>query len=148
MAIVLFDTNILIDHTLGIWEASRELAGYDNAAISTINWIEVTCALTEAGRAQFERDLADAGIVILQTTLEIMRSAAEIRSGRNLTVGMRAPKLPDCIIWATAEVEGRTIVTRHPDDFGGIANPGVRVPYKNTNGVISDVQPLLSNSLG
>lgn len=143
MAVVLFDTNILIDHTLGIREASRELAGYDRAAISAINWIEVTCALMEEGRAQFEQDLADAGIAILQTTPEIMRRAAEIRSGRNMAIGMRVPKLPDCIIWATAEVEGRTIVTRNPDDFGGVANPRVRVPYKNTNGVISDVQPLL-----
>jgi predicted nucleic acid-binding protein len=46
MAIVLFDTNILIDHTLGIMAATRELAGYDEGAISTINWIEVACALS------------------------------------------------------------------------------------------------------
>lgn len=41
MAVVLFDTNILIDHTAGIIEATRELAGYDDAAISAINWMEV-----------------------------------------------------------------------------------------------------------
>lgn len=41
MAIVLFDTNILIDHTLGFKEATAELAGYDDAAISAISWIDV-----------------------------------------------------------------------------------------------------------
>ena len=143
MAIVLFDTNILIDHTLGIMAATRELAGYDDGAVSTVNWIEVACSLTPMGIAQFDQDLDDAGIVILQTRPDIMRRAAEIRSGRSLLGTMKAPKLPDCIIWATAEIEGRMIVTRNPDDFGGIANPFVRVPYKNTNGVITDVLPPL-----
>lgn len=143
MAVVLFDTNILIDHTLGIMAATRELAGYDDGAISTINWIEVACALTQTGIAQFDQDLNDAGIIVLQTTPAIMRRAAEIRSGRNLPAAMKAPKLPDCIIWATAEIEGRMIVTRNPDDFGGAANPSVRVPYKNIDGVITEVLPPL-----
>jgi predicted nucleic acid-binding protein len=95
------------------------------------------------GIAQFDQDLNDAGIVILQTTPVIMRRAAEIRSGRNLPVRMKAPRLPDCIIWATAEIEGCMVVTRNPEDFGGIANPFVRVPYKNTNGVITEVMPRL-----
>ncbi|MFS2007189.1 PIN domain-containing protein [Duganella sp. CT11-25] len=110
--------------------------------MSAINWIEVTCALTPAGIVQFDQDLADAGIVVLQTTPDIMRRASEIRSGRNLLAGTKTPKLPDCIIWATAEIEGRTIVTRNPDDFGGNTNPLVRVPYKNIGGVVTDVQPL------
>jgi predicted nucleic acid-binding protein len=83
MGLVLFDTNILIDHTAGIIEATRELSGYDDAAISAINWMEVACALTS-----------------------------------------------------------RLIITRDPDGFGGRQNPHVRVPYKNTHGVITDVLPL------
>lgn len=141
MAVVLFDTNILIDHTLGIMEATRELASYDGAAISTINWMEVACALTASQVDQFDRDLVDAGIVIVQTTPEIMRRAAEIRGGRYLRPGAKAPKLPDCIIWATADIERRLIITRDPDCFGGLQNPQVRVPYKNTGGVIADVLP-------
>jgi hypothetical protein len=34
MVSVLFDSNIVIDHTLGIDEATAELAAYDDAAIS------------------------------------------------------------------------------------------------------------------
>lgn len=37
MAIVLFDTNILIDHTLGIAQATAELSAYGDAAISAIS---------------------------------------------------------------------------------------------------------------
>lgn len=135
MAIALFDSNILIDHTLGIKEATVELAGYDDAAISAICWMETACLLTPQQIAKFDQDLADAGIVIQQTTPEIMRRAARLRT-------QTKKKLPDCIIWATAEIQGRLIVTRNPNDFGGIANPLVRLPYKNTNGVISDVVPL------
>ncbi len=86
MARVIFDTNILIDHTLGIIEATRELAAYDDAAISAVNWMEVACALTPSQVAQFDQDLADVGIVVLQTTVDIMRrarrSVAGVISGR------------------------------------------------------------------
>jgi predicted nucleic acid-binding protein len=135
MAIVLFDSNILIDHTLGIREATAELAGYDDAAISAISWMEAACLLTPEQIDRFDQDLSDAGIIVLQTTPEIMRAAATLRGQTN-------HKLPDCIIWATAKIEGRFIVTRNPDDFGGTANPSVRVPYKSTGGVITDVVPL------
>lgn len=142
MGLVLFDTNILIDHTAGIIEATRELSGYDDAAISAINWMEVACALTPAQIDQFEQDLMDAGVAIVQTSVGIMRRAAEIRGGKYQRQGTKAPKLPDCIIWATADLAGRLIITRDPDGFGGRQNPHVRVPYKNTHGVITDVLPL------
>lgn len=137
MAIVLFDSNILIDHVLGIKEASAELAAYEDAAISTIGWMETACMLTPEQVLGFDRDLENAGIVTLQTTASIMRKSAIIR-------GQRRGKLPDCIIWATAEMDGRLIVTRDPNGFGGTGNPMVRVPYKNTAGVITDVMPLPS----
>jgi predicted nucleic acid-binding protein len=142
MAIVLFDSNILIDHLLGIRQATIELAGYDDAAISAICWIEATCLLTPEKIAVFDQDLADAGINILQTTPDIMRRAAELRGGHSLPTGAKRPRLPDCIIRASAESQGRVIVTRNPDDFGGLANPMVRVPYKLIDGVVTDVRPL------
>ena len=135
MAIVLFDSNVLIDHTLGIIEATNELAGYDDAAISAISWMESTIKPTPAEIAKFDLDLADAGIVILQTTPDIMRLAAQLRR-------QTKTKLPDCIIWATAQIHRRILVTCNPDDFGGPGNPQVRVPYKNNNGIIRDVAPL------
>lgn len=142
MAIALFDSNILIDHILGVEAAAAELAAYDDAAISAIRWMEATCLLTPEKIAVFDQDLADAGIVILQTTPDIMRRAAELRGGHSLPAGVRKPKLPDCIIRATAESQGRIIVTRNPDDFGGIPSPMVRVPYQLIGGVVTDVLPL------
>ncbi|NRR33171.1 hypothetical protein HSX11_23650 [Oxalobacteraceae bacterium] len=83
----------------------------------------------------FDTDLANASIVIVQTTPAIMRRAGELR-------GQTSKKLPDCIIRATAEIEGRLIETRNPIDFGGSSSAQVRIPYKLNNEQITDVQPL------
>lgn len=135
MAIVLFDTNILIDHLLGIQQATVELGSYDDAAISAISWMEATCKLTSAQIAVFDADLANAGIEIVQTTADIMRRAGELR-------GLSSKKLPDCIILATAEIQGRIVVTRNLVDFGKSSNAIVRIPYKVINGVVTDIQPV------
>ncbi len=135
MAIVLFDTNILIDHTLGIQQATVELCGYDDAAISVISWMETACKLTPAQIAVLDASLADAGIEIIQTTPFIMRAAARLR-------GRTSKKLPDCIILATAEAHGRLVITRNVSDFGATTRAKVRIPYRLTNGIISDVAPL------
>jgi predicted nucleic acid-binding protein len=37
-------------------------------------------------------------------------------------------KLPDAIIWATAQLDKRVLVTRNTKDFSS-AHPGIRVPY-------------------
>jgi predicted nucleic acid-binding protein len=37
-------------------------------------------------------------------------------------------KLPDAIIWATARLEDRVLVTRNKKDFSP-SDPGVRIPY-------------------
>lgn len=135
MAIVLFDTNILIDHTLGFKEATAELAGYDDAAISAISWIETSCKLTPEQIAVFDTDLANAGIVVVQTTPAIMRRAGELRR-------QSLKKVPDCLIRATAEIQGRIVVTRNPIDFGGRSNAQLRIPYRLENEHVTDVQPL------
>jgi hypothetical protein len=40
----------------------------------------------------------------------------------------RRVKLPDALIWATAETQGALLVTRNTKDFPADA-PGIRVPY-------------------
>jgi predicted nucleic acid-binding protein len=50
MALVLFDSNIIIDHTLGYFEARSEIAACDHAAISAITWMEATCKLSSRQR--------------------------------------------------------------------------------------------------
>lgn len=135
MALALFDTNILIDHLAGIWEATEELAAYDDGAISTISWMEVACKLTSPQLMLFCSDLSRAGIKIIQTTPGIMRRAAMLR-------GASGRKLPDCIIMATAELQDRIIITRDVLDFDNNGCARVRVPYRLQHGQVFDVRPI------
>jgi predicted nucleic acid-binding protein len=138
MAIVLFDTNILIDHLAGYDAATTELANYDDAIISSLTWIEVACKMTLAQQGQFDALLAASGIKIAHLNDDIMVRAAAIR--RDSIANPPKFPLPDCIIRATAEVSGRIIVTRNPAHFGGVG-PMVRVPYEIVNGAAVNVAP-------
>ena len=137
MALVLYDTNILIDNFAGIPEAVLELTVYDDAIISSITWIEVACKMDDAGKRNFNTFLAGAGIGIVHPDDDIMQRAAIIR-GESLANPPRL-KLPDCIIRATAESRGRIVITRNPTDFGG-ESPTVHVPYQMVNGVAVDIK--------
>jgi predicted nucleic acid-binding protein len=136
MAIVLFDSNILIDHILGYREATLELAAYDDAVISAVSWMEVTCKLSVEARNEFDVHLLLGGIKVVHTNDAIMRRTAELR-------GLTWKKLPDCIIRATAEMEGRIVVTRNPVDFGGHSNSLVRIPYEIKGGKVVSITPPL-----
>jgi len=137
MAIVLFDTNILIDNFTGIREAVVELTNYNDAVISSITWMEVACKMSQTEKQNFKALLAAAGIQIVHPDDDIMERTAEIR-GNSLVTPPKI-KLPDCIIRATAESQGRLVVTRNPSDFGG-EGPMVRVPYDLVNGVAVNVK--------
>ena len=52
---------------------------------------------------------------------EIARRAVELRRAHRI-------KLPDAVIWATAQTTGRLLVTRNTKDFSP-DDPGVRKPY-------------------
>ena len=137
MAIVLFDTNILIDNFTGIREAVVELTNYNDAVISSITWMEVACKMSQTEKQNFKALLAAAGIQIVHPDDDIMERTAEIRG--NSLVTPPTIKLPDCIIRATAESQGRLVITRNPSDFGGEV-PMVRVPYDLVNGVAVNVK--------
>jgi predicted nucleic acid-binding protein len=138
MAIVLFDTNILIDNFAGISAAFVELSSYEDAIISSISWMEVACRMDQVSRQTFNDLLAAAGIRVVHPDDDIMERAATIRGNSLLS----APKikLPDCIVRATAESQHRLVITRNPADFGG-ESPLVRVPYEISNGVVTNVKP-------
>jgi hypothetical protein len=53
---------------------------------------------------------------------EIAEQAVILRRDHHL-------KLPDALIWATAQHEGCLLVTRNRKDFGS-QTPGIRIPYK------------------
>ena len=101
--------------------ATAELESYSREAksISLITWIEVMTGVTPANDA-ITRLLLDE-FVVLSITDDIAERSAAIRRERRM-------KLPDAIIWATAEVHDRMLVTRNMRDFP-LDEPGIRIPY-------------------
>ena len=113
------DTNILIDYLNGRPAARQELARYTHPAISVITWMEVmagTTPQTEPGTRTFLSGFDQLSIDAL-----IAERAVELRRTHRI-------KLPDAIVWATAQVHQSLLVTRNSRDFDS-TDPGVRIPY-------------------
>lgn len=115
----LFDTNILVDYLNGISAAKAEVDLYDDKAISIITWMEVQIGTDEADQMSVDRFLSK--FTLLPLDAKVSAKAVALRRKRRI-------KLPDAIIWATALVESRLLVTRNVKDFPA-THPGVRVPY-------------------
>lgn len=120
MVKLLFDTNILVDYLNAVTQAKVELELYSEKAISAITWMEVmvgTTPKTEAGTraflATFER---------LSVDEDVCELAVALRKQHKI-------KLPDAIVWSTAQVHNLQLVTRNTKDFDRAA-PGIRVPYE------------------
>lgn len=120
MSAVSFDSNILIDALRGIAAAETELERAESWWISRVTWIEVMSRVDAAVLPATESLLSS--FEIDELTLPIAERAAALRNER------RSLKLPDAIILASAQVNGRTLVTRNTKDFPATM-PGVRVPY-------------------
>ncbi len=118
--IALFDTNILIDYLSGVPAARREMERYDNIAISVITWMEVMAGVLPEHETKTRVFLHE--FCNLAITPEVADRAVHLRREWKI-------KLPDAIILATAEVDGRLLVTRNTKDFPA-DYPGVRVPYR------------------
>jgi Predicted nucleic acid-binding protein, contains PIN domain len=120
MVKALFDTNILIDYLNGIPAAREELDRYSEKAISIISWIEVMIGAPT--------HLANATRTFLDTfdridiTAEVAERAVAIR-------GKFRIKLPDAIVWASADVNAMLLVTRNTKDFPE-DQPIIRIPYR------------------
>jgi len=115
------DSDILIDFLQGVHQAKREIQQYSEKCISLISWMEV---LSGAGAEEEEkRTRAFLGqFRVLAITIEIAEKAIQFRRINRL-------KLPDALIWATAEMEGCILVTRNSRDFDP-KHPGIRIPYR------------------
>ena len=115
----LFDTNILIDHLNAISQAREEIERFEDRAISIITWMEVMVGaktdLVEPTRRFLE------GFQVIALDDEIANRAIELRRGHRI-------KLPDAVIWATAQTNSRLLVTRNTKDFP-TKDPGIREPY-------------------
>ena len=117
----IFDTNIMIDFLRGIPEARQEVARFKKPMISVVTWVEVLVGVPPSQEAKVRAFLR---------RFEIVDLSGDIAER---TIGIRREhriKLPDAIIWATAQVEGALLVTRNTKDFPA-GDPGVRVPYRH-----------------
>jgi predicted nucleic acid-binding protein len=119
MVKALFDTNILIDYLNAADEARAELLLYREKAISIVTWMEVmegaSADVAEATRAF----LSDFELIGLDRI--VADRAVSLRRTHRI-------KLPDAIVWASAQTRAMLLVTRNTKDFPP-GDPGVRHPY-------------------
>jgi predicted nucleic acid-binding protein len=120
MVKALFDTNILIDYLNAVVPAKAELSLYREKAISVVTWMEVMVG-AEASHAKDTEIFLDSFLRIDLNT-SIAKQAVVLRKNHRI-------KLPDAIIWASAQVNAMLLVTRNVKDFQKNL-PGIRVPYK------------------
>lgn len=116
----LFDTNILVDYLNGIEQAGVELNRYTDKAISLITWMEVMAGSTPDTEALIKNYLNS--FVCLPIDEHVAQTAVLLRKHHKI-------KLPDAIVWASAQAGKRLLVTRNIKDFPR-NEPGVRIPYQ------------------
>ena len=115
----LFDTNILIDYLKGVFSAQAERDLYRDKAISIITWMEVQVGTSPSDQTQVDQFLRR--FTLLPIDSAVAASAATLPRSNKI-------KLPDAIIWATAQTEGRLLVARNSKNFLAF-HPDVRAPY-------------------
>jgi len=116
----LVDTNVLIDFLNAVPAARDELNRYDEKAISVIPWMEVLVrAPPLASRAT--REFLD-GFDLIEVNEKVAERAVRLRQQHRL-------KLPNAIIWASAQIHSMLLVTRDTNAFPA-DDPGVRMPYR------------------
>jgi predicted nucleic acid-binding protein len=120
MVRALFDTNILIDYLNAAAEARDELNRYSDKAISVITWMEVMVG-AEPAIASETRAFLD-GFELVAVDNPIAERAVALRRLHRI-------KLPDAVVWASAQARSMLLVTRNTKDFPA-DDPGVRIPYK------------------
>ena len=116
----ILDTNILVDYLKGLDEARRELACYERPGISLITWMEVLVGARDDEQEARLRLFLER-FVSLPIDFKVAQKAVKLRQTHRI-------RLPDAIIWATAQANDSLLVTRNTRDFPA-ADPGVRIPY-------------------
>jgi predicted nucleic acid-binding protein len=119
MVKALFDSNILVDYLNGIAPAKEELIRYRDRSISVITWMEVMAGAAPEVETATRGFLS--GFEWISIDQDIADAAVTIRRDRKI-------KLPDAIIWATAQSKSLMLVTRNTKDFPA-DEPWVRMPY-------------------
>ena len=120
MVKVLLDTNILIDYLNGLEQAQTVLTRFEDKAISLITWMEVMIGTTATTVADTKLFLATFELLSIDDA--VAAQAVFLRQTKRI-------KLPDAIIWATAQMHQRILITRNIKDFAD-NEPGVMIPYQ------------------
>ena len=120
MVKALFDTNILVDYLNAVPQARNELRRYTERAVSIITWMEVMVGATDDVEAATRSFLDGFDLIALDEM--IAERAVTLRRSHHI-------KLPDAILWATAQAHAMLLVTRNTRDFSS-SDPGVRMPYR------------------
>ena len=120
MTDIYFDTSIIIDALARRPQALAELRRAQRPWISRVTWIEVLAGVPTPARDETERYLSHYSIRELSP--EIARRAAD------LCFYKRSLRLPDAVIFASAQEHGAILVTRNIKDFPA-KMPGIRIPY-------------------
>ena len=117
---VVFDTNILIDYLNGIEAARSEILKYSTGLISVLTKMEVLVGVKNVDEEIHVR-LFLKRFKLISLTDDIAESAIFIRKELGL-------KLPDAIIYATAQTHQCLFITRNTKDFPS-SMPDVKCPY-------------------
>lgn len=120
MVKALFDTNILIDYLNAEPQARAEIQRYADKAISIVTWMEVMVGAEPAVEPATRTFLN--GFELMGVDEDVAERAVQLRRNRRI-------RLPDAVIWATAQSNSMLLVTRNTKDFP-TNDPGVRSPYK------------------
>lgn len=111
--------NARFDYLKGVFSAQAERDLYQDKVISIITWMEVQVGTSPSDQTQVDQFLRRFALLPIDSA--VAASAVALRRSSKI-------KLPDAIIWATAQTEGRLLVTRNNKDFPA-SHPDVRVPY-------------------
>jgi len=115
----LFDTNILIDYLNGVDDARNEISLYEQIYISPITWMEVMVGVSANEEKSVRKFLER--FVLVEIDFEVAEKSVTLRKTHKI-------KLPDAIIWASANKIGALLVSRNSKDFPE-TDPCIRVPY-------------------
>lgn len=119
MVRALFDTNILIDYLNAVPQARAEIARYTKKAVSIITWMEVMVGANRDLEAATRSFLS--GFDVVAVDEQVAERAVNLRRSRRI-------KLPDAVIWASAQAHAMLLVTRNTKDFPA-DDPSIRAPY-------------------
>ena len=118
--IAVFDTNMSIDALNGVAASDAEYSRYERVLISRTTWMEVLVG-APADDTQV-RDMLETLFEIIPLDLVVAERAIQLRRAHRI-------RLPDAIIWATAQIYHAVLVTRNTRDFHADWE-GIRVPYQ------------------